>query len=493
MNNESLKYHPLPEEPCLTEEQLYGYIDGKLSPADQHAVEKHLLDCGMCSDALDGLGLVKNRDKAAFIPPLVHLVNTGDKKEDTNGSEKGKVVPLFTRRHYAAAAAVIMIAAVAWFLRGNLSDTNKETADNAKSVTVAAADSMVRADSVETIAEAGSSTTVNEKDNDGKFAPPPPPAQEEIAANGGVMEDEADKSVNISAEGSKNADFVLADRKADAPPVDQDAPSLKKEEAKADPNLPGYYKAPADEKQNKETESKLFERSRDKNLFSANQKKSKTNAFEVSGKDKSKNRSAYGGTSSSPKSAEAGDAETFSSYRSGKDSMVTKSGFITQDNSTNKLVVTDSVSSTVANGQGVTLNTAVGGSGTYTWTNTVPVNSTTTGTVTNASEYSVTVTDVNGATTDTRNTPVKDPVPTEAQQYEQGMKFVQSNMQQAAIVSFDEVLKNPKNAHFEDAQWQKSIALLKLNKKAEAKVLLNAIVKKGGKYKALAESQLKQL
>ncbi len=46
---------------CISEQTMFDYIDNKLSPKEQHVVEKHLLDCELCSDAMDGLRLVKNR------------------------------------------------------------------------------------------------------------------------------------------------------------------------------------------------------------------------------------------------------------------------------------------------------------------------------------------------------------------------------------------------------------------------------------------------
>ena len=39
-------------EHCLSEEQLLLYMQHQLNPFGQHHVEKHLLDCELCSDAL---------------------------------------------------------------------------------------------------------------------------------------------------------------------------------------------------------------------------------------------------------------------------------------------------------------------------------------------------------------------------------------------------------------------------------------------------------
>ncbi|MDF2438462.1 MAG: TonB family protein [Bacteroidota bacterium] len=48
---------------CISEQTMFDYIDNMLSAKAQHVVEKHVLDCEFCADALEGLKLVKNRDR----------------------------------------------------------------------------------------------------------------------------------------------------------------------------------------------------------------------------------------------------------------------------------------------------------------------------------------------------------------------------------------------------------------------------------------------
>jgi tetratricopeptide (TPR) repeat protein len=50
------------ESACVEERVLFDYLDNKLSSKDKHNVEKHLAHCEICSDALEGLTLVKNRN-----------------------------------------------------------------------------------------------------------------------------------------------------------------------------------------------------------------------------------------------------------------------------------------------------------------------------------------------------------------------------------------------------------------------------------------------
>jgi len=88
---------------CLTEQAMFDYIDGKLGPAECHAVEKHLLDCAFCSEAMEGLELVKNRKHvSSFIPPV---------SEGRGGGmgNPGRIIPFRFSSRLAAAAVIILL------------------------------------------------------------------------------------------------------------------------------------------------------------------------------------------------------------------------------------------------------------------------------------------------------------------------------------------------------------------------------------------------
>lgn len=65
--DELLKHKIFTETDCLSEQTMFDYIDKKLSARENHAVEKHLLHCDLCSDALEGLELVKDRSRIGAI------------------------------------------------------------------------------------------------------------------------------------------------------------------------------------------------------------------------------------------------------------------------------------------------------------------------------------------------------------------------------------------------------------------------------------------
>ena len=51
-------------------------------------------------------------------------------------------------------------------------------------------------------------------------------------------------------------------------------------------------------------------------------------------------------------------------------------------------------------------------------------------------------------------------------------------------LEFDKVIAMGKGSYFDDARYGKSEALVKQNKKAEAKILLDEIIKEGGPFKS---------
>ena len=65
--SEELKHKIYSATECISEQKMFDYIDNKLNAKEQHLVEKHLLDCDLCSDALEGLTLLKNRKRIATV------------------------------------------------------------------------------------------------------------------------------------------------------------------------------------------------------------------------------------------------------------------------------------------------------------------------------------------------------------------------------------------------------------------------------------------
>jgi tetratricopeptide (TPR) repeat protein len=98
---------------CLTEQQMFDYIDNKLPPKDSYIVEKHLLDCELCSDAMEGLALVKDRNILKETRKMAeNLVLSGPKKQ-------GKVIQLWSKNktRLAIAAGIILVGGTMMVLK----------------------------------------------------------------------------------------------------------------------------------------------------------------------------------------------------------------------------------------------------------------------------------------------------------------------------------------------------------------------------------------
>jgi hypothetical protein len=107
---EELKYKLFDQGDCISEKTMFMYIDGQLDPAGQHLVERHLLDCELCSDALEGLRLVKDRGRISAIRQAV-------------------VTPVRSKRNtFISIAAAVALLAIGIFLFDTISSNHLEEA-----------------------------------------------------------------------------------------------------------------------------------------------------------------------------------------------------------------------------------------------------------------------------------------------------------------------------------------------------------------------------
>ncbi len=109
---------------CLTQDMLYGYLNETLSNKDKHIVEKHLMDCDMCSDALEGLSLVVNREN---IPAIVTRLNEQIRQKTAKSAKpEAKTFSLNRRTVFAIAAGLALVIGVSLFVNSYLQKKNAE-------------------------------------------------------------------------------------------------------------------------------------------------------------------------------------------------------------------------------------------------------------------------------------------------------------------------------------------------------------------------------
>src|SRR5690606_11276178 len=56
----NLHHHIFSETTCISKETMLKFINKQLSQKELHDVQKHLLDCEFCSEALEGMQHAKN-------------------------------------------------------------------------------------------------------------------------------------------------------------------------------------------------------------------------------------------------------------------------------------------------------------------------------------------------------------------------------------------------------------------------------------------------
>lgn len=107
---------------CLTEEVLLGYAHGTLSTDARKKVEQHLLDCRLCSDALDGVMLLSGSEFRS------HVVGLRSRVQAITGTPEGKVVRFRPWRVAAAASLMACLGISGWLLKQYLQSESNENA-----------------------------------------------------------------------------------------------------------------------------------------------------------------------------------------------------------------------------------------------------------------------------------------------------------------------------------------------------------------------------
>ncbi len=95
---------------CLSLEQLKAYAEDRLSSGDRFAIEKHLVDCELCSDALDGFSLL--REKGGIQDRIKSLNNDLSKSSAKYFARKRS-----RKIYYSLAAAIIVTITTVLYFR----------------------------------------------------------------------------------------------------------------------------------------------------------------------------------------------------------------------------------------------------------------------------------------------------------------------------------------------------------------------------------------
>jgi hypothetical protein len=414
-------YKKLPSDPCLTQEQITAYIDGNLSVAEQHACERHMVDCELCEDAVEGLALVK--DRSVLASPI----------RTSETPAEGKVIPLHQPRRIAfAAAAVLVLILGCTFLFKMMSDGDAASED------ILASNQEVRSDS--TIGDVKSQTLSETSESS--------PSETQLK-----NESEGERSLQSPAD-----EPGIAEKKPTYFAEEAYSPEAEQPMVAADDEVTIVY----DSRQ----EDVVLKSGNEKDGDADNYEK-KEDAQGTSGKDKS-----------------ASETEEKKNLFDRAKSGIAAGGAKRSESKQNDAFVTQSrdaavptAPQTLSGNDGTVVNGAV----TPTLTNTNVVSQTSLDSVNLAVGYGG----------------IADSVAPGADQlelsYQNGVTLLNAGQTSNAIVMFDKVLVNKNHSRYEDAEFQKAKALIKANRKPEAKTLLQSIEAKKGKHAAEATELLKTI
>jgi hypothetical protein len=428
----------------VSDELMLRYVSKQLLPAEEHSVERHCLDCELCGDTLEGLMHVQ--DKTQIIPIVKDLQQKVIAK-----SAGPKIVRMETRTWLSIAAGVALVVTIGYLFMNQVGEKKSEQAfkDN---FTPMSPDAM---DSVGALAEKDSSTDKKTLVADEPKLDQSPEVFKSISPDA-IKQDE--QILSKSTTTTSTDDITVTDENNGTfgysapppPPPVEEAPKdiVKKED--------GKYKNPVPIQDNKTT-------------YEQNEKlKDEKKKYYTKGKEKQNNNESPNSTINNSQinqnSNNDGDKVVKQDAPSPKKQEDYLNGEM-MDMEKEKNLLGNSLDSTVTNS-----NTSFMSDGLKKY---------------DGKDYY-------GAQVQFEKEISVNPSNTKAVLYSAicALSLGDANK---SILLLDKVLADTKGPYYETAQWYKALALIKQNEKKKARKLLEAIIKKGGGYKAKAEAALKDL
>ncbi|HEX5002967.1 MAG TPA: tetratricopeptide repeat protein [Bacteroidia bacterium] len=105
--NSKVKNNILNDTDCLSADQLFRYSRNKLTPEEKYEAECHLIDCALCTEALEGIALVSS-------PAVLDQMNADVKKLIQKNASGG--VSVQPKQYWLAAASISAIVILSVYL-----------------------------------------------------------------------------------------------------------------------------------------------------------------------------------------------------------------------------------------------------------------------------------------------------------------------------------------------------------------------------------------
>ncbi|MCX6273601.1 MAG: hypothetical protein NTV09_00130 [Bacteroidetes bacterium] len=190
----------LEQEACIPEDVLINYSEGRLTSQQAHAVEKHLLECEFCSDALEGLKMMEPAKSKQIIADINKEI---DGRIQSAGNAGAKVIPFRFNYKIAAVIALFIMFGGGYFYFKN-KDEEKMLAQNNPSPATAISDSGSTQLIPQTNSDQGTSEPVSSQPKFSLAEKSPVPSSNEILTE--------NKDVQQTIESLKNEDDAKKDQ-----------------------------------------------------------------------------------------------------------------------------------------------------------------------------------------------------------------------------------------------------------------------------------------
>lgn len=442
--------HKLFHEPeCISEEMMIRYIKDELSSKEKHKVEKHVLDCSLCADALEGLMLVEDKSR---IRPIIQNIN----QKVLRIKPQTRVIWMDTRVRVAIAAGFALLIVSVFYFKNELSDKGPGSTVSENAATK----------------EDEKSAEITHTDSVSFMGPEKPEMKDLVVANN--MQEESKSLVPKSTgesndvpkdERNQNEGLISVQDKTDETAVGSEKLKEKEEDNKPTQDISKPNTVVSGNVTSSGTTNDVSPSSAPPQTYQWNTNtdvKTVKKEKEDSGK---KNKSK---TDSAPKKEQQEDEKLKQPLPSAQNvyySVETKDGQNNLDD-LEKLSDKDSSKSTVTVGDTLSV---------------VNYNS--------QAKKKFDVKDYSGAAALYEQTLVSSPNNSEALLYS-AQCYIELNKTDIAVKKLDKLIASGGKDNVEAGKYYKALALLKKNDKEGAKKLLNDVIAADGKYKEKAQKQL---
>ncbi|MEQ9424968.1 MAG: TonB family protein [Cyclobacteriaceae bacterium] len=108
----------------LSTSQISGYINDDLKPSERHQIERHILDCELCAEALEGFEL--HGISREQITSDIHSLNERLTERVASGASKNNRWAIYG----IAASLTLVLVSVIWIFQSDLLTSEQSVADN---------------------------------------------------------------------------------------------------------------------------------------------------------------------------------------------------------------------------------------------------------------------------------------------------------------------------------------------------------------------------